>query len=674
MNESFGKSLVGKGIGYISLGILATIPFLLYKKYLYMGVSSKSLTFFIVVELIALLIGILFLIAREKNEKYSIYLSPVYIAIIVFFCVYVTVSFLGVDPHVSFWSKATRMTGIFFFIHVIFFSWIISSLINIKEWFNRFIATIFFTGLVFSIFSNFGPDGFNILWFNKTPQADGFMIGNSTFAGTFLLMTFFIGLWWVWGIEGMKRLWWQKILPFIGLINPMFLNFKVLTGTVSFSEIITNPLVVIGEARAGALSVFTGVIIWIVYLGITRIKENSFRRIVSISSIGIGFIIFCIAVISFITPDGFLREKYESLSGGARPLVWAIAGNAIAEKPILGWGPDNFDRAFIQNFDNKLFLPEYGGEVWFDRAHNIFIDTLVDVGAVGLIAYLALYISAGYMLIRIGFSQIETYRNFAVISGLFLVFHLLELQTAFDTVVSYIILGVIFACIHTVYRWNGYGKTMSLPAWGVPLIGVVCVVGAVFAYTETHTMIVSNRTHGNIRAIGSSKERVKLYEKLFASNVDKPTSLWRTATDLERGILEKPEILSNPEKVEDLLVEFTYIGSEYDAYLAKNPDDFRALLNRADILLFVRLLNEDRLLDSKKYIDRAQILVPQHPIPYIMNSVIAVYQNDFKNAYMYIEQAKKVNPDIEYTKQTEWWIKKQEKTFPEIDFRFIEKI
>jgi hypothetical protein len=156
--------------------------------------------------------------------------------------------------------------------------------------------------------------------------------------------------------------------------------------------------------------------------------------------------------------------------------------------------------------------------------------------------------------------------------------------------------------------------------------------------------------------------------------VDKPTFIWRTATDLERGILEKPEILSNPEKVKDLIAEFAYLENEYAEYLEKNPGDFRSILNRADILLFTRLLGEEHLLESRKYVDQAQKLVPQHPIPYIMNSVIALYQNDFKGAYGFIEQAKAVNPDIEYTRRTEEWIKKQEKTFPEIDFRFIEYI
>jgi len=592
----------------------------------------------------------------HEQQFLSVFFIEMFIAIILFIVIYSITAVTGIDPHTTFWSKATRYTGLFFFLHVTLFSWVISLLAESKEWFSKIITAIFFSGLVFSILSNLGTDGLDILWFNKTNQADGFMIGNSTFAGTFLLMSFFIGLWWAWGIDGVKRTWWQKVLPFIVLLNPMFLNIH--SG--------------IGEARAASVSVFLGALIWIGYLFYDRIKNGQVRRYIKWGSFALAGLILVGATISFIQPQGFVRQKYESLSGAARPLVWEIAGNAIAERPWLGWGADNFDTAFIKHFDTRLFHPEFGGEVWFDRAHNIFIDTLVDMGIIGLVAYLAVYGAAFFMLWKLAHVDDRQKQHFAVAGFLLLGLHLLEIQTAFDTVTSYIILGIIFTLIHAYYVQAGFKKSIHIHNYVIIGFGIILVGFAGFGFIKNIQIMRANYFNGIIREQGSSQKRMVIYPNLLGSSTDKSSFIWRTVTDLERGILSTPSVLEKSNQVAGFVTEFDYFGNEYKKYLDTHPNDFRALLNTADTYLFMRLFQEDRLSDALIYIERAEQVVPQHPMPEIMKTVIAVYQNKFKEAYQHIEKAKSLDPTNPYTLQTEEWLKKQEKTFPEIDFRFMQ--
>lgn len=650
------ETTIGKIIGWIGLIIIFITPYLFYKNYLYSAISTKALTFMLVADILFVILGAYLIFSQKKGNKIALYSSPLFIAVVTLLVVYTITGFTGIDVHTTFWSKATRYTGLFFFIHVALFSWMMSLFAESKQWFSKIINTIFFSGLVFSLLSNLGTDGLNVLWFNKTAQADGFMIGNSTFAGTFLLMSFFIGLWWAWGIDGIKRSWWQKILPFVVLLNPMFLNIH--SG--------------IGEARSAAVAVVLGALLWCGYLLYDRIKHAQTRKYVKYGSLITGIVVTAIMVTSFVNPNGFIRQKYESMSGAARPLVWEIAGNAIAERPIFGWGSDNFDMAFIKHFDARLFHPEFGSEVWFDRAHNVFVDTFVDMGILGIVAYISVYIAAFFMLWKLGHVDDKQKQHFAVAGALLLGLHLLEIQTAFDSVVSYIILGIIFILIHGYYTQAGFKHSIRIHKYIIVGLGIIMIGGAGFGIVKNIQIMHANNLNGIVREGGSSDKRMKIYPGLLGAPVDKSSFIWRTMTDLERGVLNKPDVLEKPAQVAGLVKEFDYFGNEYTKYLDQHPDDFRALLNTADTYLFMRLFQENRLDDALVYIDRAEQLVPQHPMPEIMRVVIAVYQNKFKEAYQHIEKAKSLDPENPYTLQTEEWLKKQEKTFPEVDFRFMQ--
>src|SRR5690606_23008886 len=60
-------------------------------------------------------------------------------------------------------------------------------------------------------------------------------------------------------------------------------------------------------------------------------------------------------------------------STNTRVMAWGVAFEAWQEKPVFGWGPNNFYYAF-----NKYYKPqflEYGfGETWFDNAHSVIMN------------------------------------------------------------------------------------------------------------------------------------------------------------------------------------------------------------------------------------------------------------------------------------------------------------
>jgi O-antigen ligase/tetratricopeptide (TPR) repeat protein len=80
----------------------------------------------------------------------------------------------------------------------------------------------------------------------------------------------------------------------------------------------------------------------------------------------------------------------------ARSLIWGMSWQAFKDRPILGWGQENYLKVFAKYYNPKMF----DQEPWFDRAHNIVFDWLINAGALGLLSYLGIFAAAFYVLYR----------------------------------------------------------------------------------------------------------------------------------------------------------------------------------------------------------------------------------------------------------------------------------
>ena len=75
---------------------------------------------------------------------------------------------------------------------------------------------------------------------------------------------------------------------------------------------------------------------------------------------------------------------------GTRFSAWNITLQAIKEKPLLGWGPENFHIGFEKYFDPTL--PPSLQRLWWDKPHNIFLEVWVSSGIFALMLYLAFWL------------------------------------------------------------------------------------------------------------------------------------------------------------------------------------------------------------------------------------------------------------------------------------------
>ena len=141
-------------------------------------------------------------------------------------------------------------------------------------------------------------------------------------------------------------------------------------------------------------------------------------------------------------------EQFATTQGKGRFAIWSIAYEGFKERPILGWGQDNFNYVFNKYYDPKI----YDQEQWFDRAHNVFFDWLIAGGILGLLSYLALFVTAIVAIWRSRAHEKDLYFLFSdkVLLTALLIAYFIHNLFVFDSITSYILFfGVLaFVSIH----------------------------------------------------------------------------------------------------------------------------------------------------------------------------------------------------------------------------------
>lgn len=664
--------LEGKGGGLrtaierILYVFIAVFPFLFYIGYLFHGTSSRAINLVVVVEVVAILLGFMLL---SKTSRLSLMKSPITLSLLVFLVILVISGFFGVDVHTSFWSRMTRMSGIFYFIHIGVFYLFLTMLFTALDKRLTFIKTFLVSAAVFSVGALLSNDGLGLIFVGK--PWDGFTFGNSSFAAMYVYAAFTLSLYYVYA-EIPARRWWHWLLPLLFVINPFFINKNVWLGKVNVFQ---DPLTVVGGAQASAMTAVVTVLGLLVVYGISRMKSVKLRRQFVFGLAALGIIVLAVAIRSFTVPGGFLNEAYLSQETPARPIVWELSRKAMDERPVWGWGTDNFDRGFEKFYDNRLLEKKNGAEPWFDRAHNILIDQRVESGMLGLIAYILVYIAiAACMLYVILQSSDKKRQALAAVLLVYFVGHFVELQTAFDTTISYpavaIMAALAAAVFHDVLKERrGDGASIRLSA-GVRYAAAVLLIGG-FGYLfviGTVPIIRAQNANGIIHRVGSSAGRLEHYPALFSSPVDPATILWKSISDFQRGIAGKPEVLEDPAKVALFVEETEFFAKRAEEYLVARPDDYRMHLTLANLYIYQRLLGVDSLGKAHDMLDRAALLVPQAPQTYWMKSVAYLYQAKFLDARRTARQAYDLNPGIEQSRVMIDYIERSMDEFPNLSF------
>ena len=381
------KNWLQKVIRYGTYLTVFLTPLLYFGGRFYIPYStSKTFFFYGIVELI--IVAWLFLLVIDNKYRLSrralLLFSPLFV-----FIIWLTISgIFGVNPEMSFWSSLGRGTGLITIYHCLGLSLVVASLIKSEgEKYLKKLLFWFLNGsfaIVLSVW--FGNEGLNLpLEFLQKSKGGG-LIGNSSLTASYLIFAVFLGLFFLFisGISRQQKVWFNVVLVTI-ISSPLFLNI--------YSLFVTHKFLI--SARGAMLGICVGILI--IVLGRALLSKNSY-----IKYIGVAGVIICLGTFiwgwsSLMTPGSVVHKKFTEAATDSRFIFWNIARQGIADRPLIGWGPENYSVVYQKFFNPEIFKQSKTvAEVWNDKAHSIFYEIGVAGGYPAIILYLLFLCSLIY--------------------------------------------------------------------------------------------------------------------------------------------------------------------------------------------------------------------------------------------------------------------------------------
>ncbi len=508
--------------------LVLTVPLLVSESMLFPYITGKNFTFRILVECTAAVWLLVCLYDVSFRPRASLILW----SFLSFLAVLFVADLTGVDPVRSFWSNFERMEGFVTIVHFFVYFLILASLFKEGVVYVFGEKVLFLEAFLWTSVAVATAVGISAL--QQIGDMDGSnwrvtgTTGNAAYMALYMLFSVFMAL----TLSIRTRVPWRRNVL---LVLAAFFAFMLLqTATRG---------VVIGLGVSGFVTAFYLAIFW---SGAQKVRTLALSATIAVALLASALWVFHDT--AFIQDNRMLaRATNINLSElTVRMTVWEVALEGVKERPVFGWGQDNFPIVFAKYYDPSLA----NQEPWFDRAHNVFLDWLVAGGVLGLLAYLALFASAAWYVLfsrtaagKAHFSVVEQALLFGISAGYFV-----QNLVVFDTLISYVYFAAILAYIHARVGqewWLTKATVLATEKVSTVALPLVVMATVVVVYvTNVPLMTAASRVIDGIRAESLSEQTTAFTEAFHASEAGKPEVL-RMASERVRQFVANAAVASS---------------------------------------------------------------------------------------------------------------------------------
>ncbi len=604
MNKHMLKKVIVWG-----LFLIPFLSFLVSSSFFFPFIVTKVLAWRVIVEIIFAAWLILICMAPEYRPKKS----PLLYGVFAFIAVIGLADIFGVNPVKSFWSNFERMEGFIALLHLGAF-FLVTSVFDEglwrKWWKTELVASAMMVG--FAFLQLLGLATIN----QGGARVDG-TFGNATYLAVYMLVNIFIAGFFL------AREWREKSRRplYIGLI---ILQFIVLYYTAT---------------RGAILGLLAGLLAFAV-INLWNKSEQGMRKL---SIWFLGALLVVVAGFFLVRDTSFVRQSpvlnrfatlnATELKGQGRYFVWPMAWEGFKERPLLGWGQDNFMAVFQSHYTPEM----YKLEPWFDRAHNIFLDWLIAGGLLGLLAYLSLYAAALYLIWRRGqFSFTER----AVLTSL-LVAYFFHSLFVFDHLASYILFFSLLSYLHfrsaTEPLWKG--EAVSEGGRNVVLGGVVLLLLATLYFVTWKPLQANSALLNALGSLQVSKDysaAAGYFEKAYRSSTLGQVEV------VEQSISHAVEILQSGIPLEEKNAFFAFVKGAIEEKDKRWGNDTRFQLTAGSFFSSVGSLDE-----ALARLNKAKELTPGKPEIYFELGSAYINGKEPQKALAVFKQAYEMVPEYQ---------------------------
>ena len=593
-------------------------PFIFIRNYFFPFVVPKTIFFRIIVDVIFIAYVLLVL----SNRKYLPRINVLTITITIFLGILILTSVTGVSFDRSFWSTFERMTGLLTFFHLYAFFIVLTSVFRERKYWERILAVSILVGVLICFYT---------LTSEEASTRGGGTLGNTSFLSAYLLFDIFFAI----VLFFVKSGGW-RIFSGITLVIMVFALFF-------------NP-----EPTRAAIGALAGGI-FLLGIGYMVFSQKKLLRrlapvlLISVILIGIGVI-----------QTNFFKEKIiniEDVPGPGREIVWRMGWEGWQERFWLGWGLENFNIPFAKYFNPGL---PPTGDVWYERVHNLVLDTGVASGILGLISYLAIFGAAIWGLLQIC-PKVTERKNIFFPLGMISLLAVYFVQNiwVFDMVSSYMMFFLSLAFVSfLISSQKDYSPptTLASPQATPKTNPLSLFIGALLIIIAVFTLYF-----GNIQSARASRftvqglyfpleKSIPAFQKALKAS---PMSQFETPEQLSRRIIN---LASQPDQNKELLEEgFKMAEEELKRSITQNPLDFRLYLFLGKYYNnLYQITNDLKKLDlAEEILEKAAELSPENQQVYWSLAQTRLFQGEQEEAVEFLQKAVDLNP--QYT-PSHWYL------------------
>lgn len=607
----------------------------------------------------------LFLTLRHKVNKPQ--LNKAYTFFILFVVSLFISSLLAQNFVFSFWSNYERMDGLVNWLHLLAYVFVLAAYLgkNKESWQFLMRVSVFVAILV-----SLHALGQKLEWSWLIASSGGARLaatlGNAAYVGSYLFLHL-------------------VILSYLFILNIRSKKLWALSSWVYFFSAILFIYVLVATNTRGP---FLALMFFVFFMALAYLwfQRKSRPRFYYVVAGLLCLMVFFVALLFIQKQSAWVKavplfQKISSISLSdtstqSRLLIWGESLRAFKEKPIFGWGEENFIYAFNKYFPTKIYHGA-GSETWFDRPHNILVQHLIHGGLVAVSLYLAIFIYLIIVLYKQYKKDHDWLINFLWIG--FLLSFLLQDLFIFDnlsvSVVFYLLLAFLIANLgnETGGFWSRVGALFNkvkirrthykiLPfillflfLWSLqemvykPLLSNKILVNTLrdsylASSPEDFNKLQANWEHSvNLTSLGD-KEKVEVLLQMFQSVLNN-----KQATDQDKRNF------------------FALLGSNFEDMAAKYPDDVR--FNMILSSFYANLMQVEPVFAQKNValLERLEAYAPNRPD--IKMSLTGAYLQvgNLEGAKKVALAAKDLVPDVREVYWNLVYVYVQEKNLEDLD-------
>ena len=392
----------------------------------------------------------LWVVLAIRSPEYRIPRSWLVAALAIYLVVALLASVLGVSPQRSLWSTYERMQGWVDLAHWLAFILVVGSVFKTWSLWRSLLNFNLVVAFVMQVLGVGEMVGVSLLSFIDPEGKLHITLGNSTYVGAYHLVNVLIALGFLAHSyssrsaeeaqstgrrrrrRGRKRAddAEEADLPTVVIMRVFWALVAVLGVVMVLQSGTRGALIGLG---AGFLAFAIGYVLW----G----GDRTLRR----ASLGVVVLLLGFAVLIGVTRN---TAAFESVASNVKALdrlshISLTEGSfshrlnsaqvgleGWAQKPLFGWGPENFTIAYDRNVTGDILAKQTQS---FDQAHNKLVEELTTKGALGFLSYMSIWLAMLWIFRRRVRSQDRQQQIFTLSIGAALVGYFVQNLALFDT-------------------------------------------------------------------------------------------------------------------------------------------------------------------------------------------------------------------------------------------------